>query len=327
MTGRGRDFLRLRLRPWGLLGAGGAVLCAATAAGFMGRLWWILDLCSHFRVQYLAGLAVLALIFGIARRHKAAVALSVFACANLAVVLPGWVLAPRTEQDPGSATIRVMLANVNTSYGDAGKVLSAITGHDPDVIVLEEVSRRWLRDLAPLAARYPHVVTEPREDNFGIALYSRLPLSSARIEWIGGADVPSVVAEVETPDGRATVIGTHPLPPASAEYSRWRNDQLEALPGFVKGIEGAVVLLGDLNVSPWSHHFRNLVERSGLIDSARGRGWQPTWPAGAFPLLIPIDHCLHSEDLVVTDRTTGPGIGSDHLPLVVNFAISVEAVP
>lgn len=36
----------------GLVGAACAVTGAAAVAGFFGRLWWVFDLCSHFRTQY-----------------------------------------------------------------------------------------------------------------------------------------------------------------------------------------------------------------------------------------------------------------------------------
>ena len=49
-----------------------------------------------------------------------------------------------------------------------------------------------------------------------------------------------------------------------------------------------------------------------------GRG--PTWP-GAFNTLgmIPIDHLLHSKELVTVDRIVGEANGSDHRPLIVEI--------
>ena len=82
--------------------------------------------------------------------------------------------------------------------------------------------------------------------------------------------------------------------------------------------------MGDLNISMWAHHYARFEEVSGLSNARRGFGVAPTWPVWLFPGLIPIDHVLVSEQVVVTDFRTGPSIGSDHLPIVVRFTFADE---
>lgn len=309
----------LRLRAWGLLAAAGAVACAATIAGFMGRFSWFLDLFSHFRMQYLAGLTVVGLLLLVLRHRVAAAVMLVFAGVNLAVVLPlyfgGGTVHPGTTR-----TARVLLLNVNTQDGDPGRVLAEIAEAEPDLVVLEEISTEWVGALAGITNSRPHVCLEPRGDNFGIGLFSRWPLDSAEVVHVGAAEVPSIVARVRTPSGAVTVVATHPLPPSGAAYSHLRNDQLAKLPDLVPAA-GPVLLLGDLNATPWNRHFRLLLQRTGLRDSARGRGVQPTWPAGNPLLAIPLDHCLHSPDIAILRRRIGNDVGSDHLPVIVELAL------
>jgi endonuclease/exonuclease/phosphatase (EEP) superfamily protein YafD len=82
------------------------------------------------------------------------------------------------------------------------------------------------------------------------------------------------------------------------------------------------MVLGDLNTTSWSPYFRDLVADSGLLDSRRGFGVEPSWPSFGLPLLrIPIDHGLVSPAVSVLDRRIGPAAGSDHLPLVIDFAL------
>ena len=64
---------------------------------------------------------------------------------------------------------------------------------------------------------------------------------------------------------RLDIIATHPLPPASAAYTQWRNDQLAKLASHVDATQ-PTLLLGDLNITPWNRHFRKLVKQSGLSD-------------------------------------------------------------
>jgi endonuclease/exonuclease/phosphatase (EEP) superfamily protein YafD len=121
-------------------------------------------------------------------------------------------------------------------------------------------------------------------------------------------------------------MATHPLPPAGRDYSRWRNNQLAQLPGWVHRATSPLLLLGDLNVSPWSSHFRRLLRESGLRDSSQGRGVLPTWPTFSPLLRIPIDHCLYSQGIAIVDRRTGPHVGSDHFPVIVDFVIEADGM-
>jgi endonuclease/exonuclease/phosphatase (EEP) superfamily protein YafD len=313
------NFFSFSLRPWGLLTAGGVLACLATLFGFLGRFSWFLDLFSHFRVQYLAGLGVLGLLLLLGRRRKMAATLLGFACVNLVLVLPFYFGKQPVPAD-AMPRVRDMLINVNTHRGDIDRVRTAITDEDPDILVLEEISDRWLEGLARLTNAYPHALTESREDNFGIGLFSKFPMLESEVVYIGEADVPSIRATVWTGHTNLLVVATHPLPPGGRDYSNLRNEQLDQLSNYVQ-TPLPVLLLGDLNVTPWNHHFRKLLVRSGLSDSAQGFGVQPSWPNNNPLFRIPIDQCLHSTDIIIVDRRIGVDISSDHYPLIVDFVI------
>lgn len=316
------SFFGVSLRPWGLLTAAGVVGCAATLFGFLGRFSWFLDLFSHFRVQYLFGLLVLGLLLLFGHRRKMAVTFLAFATVNLVPILPLYFGRQDMPAD-GAPALRAMLINVNTDLGDAVRVGDAISAADPDILVLEEISARWMSDLAWLTNAYPHSLVQPREDNFGIGLFSKRPLTEAEVVYIGGADVPSILANVSVGYTNLRVIATHPLPPGGRDYSRWRNEQLDRLPDYVRS-PLPVLLLGDLNVTPWNYHFRRLLSRSGLRDSAKGYGVQPSWPNFTPLLRIPLDHGLHSSGIIIIDRRIGDDVSSDHYPVIIDFVIKME---
>ena len=99
--------------------------------------------------------------------------------------------------------------------------------------------------------------------------------------------------------------------------------RLAELGALVRAGPGRSLLCADLNATPWSPHFGDLLRDAGLRDARRGFGHQPTWPAplGA-AARIPIDHCLVSAGIAVRDlRVTAP-IGSDHLPVVVDLELT-----
>ena len=91
------------------------------------------------------------------------------------------------------------------------------------------------------------------------------------------------------------------------------------------------MLAGDLNVTQFSPHFKNLLKTGKLKDSSRGFGYQPTWPA-QLPLLnkisecplfrIPLDHVLVSGDIQVRSVELLPSIGSDHLAVEAVLSIN-----
>ena len=313
-----KEFFRLKIRLWGLMTVAGMVSCLCTLTGFIGQVWWIFDLTSHFRVQYAVGLSFLACVFAMARKLKPALLFVGFALFNCAVVVPhGWF--GRAAVKPTGQTLRVMLINVHTENQRYDLVKACIRENNPDLVVIEEVDGRWLGQLAGLHDAYPHSCSEPREDNFGILLLSKLLLENSEIVYLGDSEVPSVTATVKFGDKRLTLLGTHPLPPASRENTSLRDEQLSAIPKFLNGRKGSVVLLGDLNTTPWSHCFKRLLRDAGLADSSRGFGLQPSWPADLFLLGIPIDHCLLTPDLKVVNRRIASDVGSDHFPVVVEI--------
>jgi endonuclease/exonuclease/phosphatase (EEP) superfamily protein YafD len=309
--------LRLNILLWGLFTAAGVVLCTTTVFGSLGRFSWFLDLFSHFRVQYLFGLSILGLLLLIFKRRKTATIFLAFAGINLAIVLPLY-FGGQAEVPESAYTLRALLLNVNTRFGDANRVKHVIQEFDADIVVLEEISSQWVEDLQWLTVSHPHFRIQPREDNFGIGLFSKFPLREGDIVYIGDAKVPSIDATLDIGPSTLGVIATHPLPPGSASYSRWRNDQLDKIAHYVLS-NSPMLLLGDLNVTPWNHYFKRLLKHTGLRDSSQGRGIQPTWPNFNPLLRIPIDHCLHSPDILVTKKQIGPDVGSDHYPVIIDF--------
>jgi endonuclease/exonuclease/phosphatase (EEP) superfamily protein YafD len=288
---------------------------AATVLALFARLHWIFDDLTSFTVQYAITAALCLAVLLALRRFRWAALAAVTLAVNVFRLWP--------EAHPPAAVagppLRLLSANVHASSRNFDKFTSFIEAESPDLLLVLEVGSEWAEALAPLRDRYPHSTIHPRQDNFGIAFFSRVPAEIDVVE-LGGAELPSIVARL-THDGRPlTVIGTHPLPPVSSATAAARNTQFAAVAKAAREAEGAVIVGGDLNVSPWSPHFRDLLRNGRLSDSGRGFGPQPTWPAFFPPLMTPIDHVLVSDGLTVLNRRVGPGIGSDHRPVVAEIA-------
>ena len=124
---------------------------------------------------------------------------------------------------------------------------------------------------------------------------------------------PSVIATATVAGRAVQFVATHPLPPMRPGTMRERDDHLRAVADYLRAQDDPVVLLGDLNTSPWAPAFRALLDGAGLTDPRRGRGILATWPS--WVPLIAIDHVLVSPQLRVTSLRIGASIGSDHCPL------------
>lgn len=312
-------FLSLSIRPWGFLEALAFVAIVSTAFGLLGRFSWFLDLFSHFRVQYALILGTTGGLLLAGRRFRSGGFHLAVAGLNVISILPLY-MSMQPPQAKDVLELRAVLINVNSRLGDPDRVRAFVEEAHPDILVLEEISSRWAPTVRLLSRVYRWKLVIPRDDNFGIALLSRLRPDRLEVVEIGDAEVPSLEAVLRTSAGPLRVIATHPPPPLNAEYSGWRNRQLEALPARIPRGE-SVLVLGDLNITPWNGRFRELLQASGLVNSSKGFGVQGSWPHFAVPLRIPLDHCLHSPDIVTINRRIGPDVGSDHLPLLVDFAM------
>lgn len=304
----------------GLLEVASALLCAATVTGFLGRLWWVFELTSHFRLHLAMLLGVSAIAWTAKRCWRWAALCGAFVTINGLLALS--ILWPLAESPAGSgARLRLAVLNVHSANERHDLVLSFLRNAGADVILLMEVNDRWMRALAPLRGSHPHVIVQSREDNFGIALFSRVPLTGGAVLELGDAEVPSLTAEIAASGQRLVLLGTHPLPPASSTYARFRNSQLRSISEWTRRQRAPFVVFGDLNATPWSPHFTALLHESGLQNSAQGRGLFGSWPAWLPCGRIPLDHCLISPTIHVAGRRLGPAVGSDHLPIVVDLEL------
>jgi len=300
-----------------------AVLCCCgAAASFLARFHLIFELSCHFYIQYFAFTSIAALIFTYGREWKKASAMAVFAIycgAALAPFMP--YKAPVTTAAAGAKTFRAVCANVHTASRAHFKVIDMVREYNPDFLIVIEVNKLWLEALRPLEAGYPHTVFEPSEDNFGMAFYSRIKPVTAEIIFAGSLPVAFLKAKFSSGAKTFALFGAHPLPPLSPDYFKYRNDQLEDMASITAREGGPAVFMGDLNATPWSPYFKDFTAAAGLKNSAEGFGLFPSWPSHMPLLRIPIDHCLNSAGVIITNVFKGSFIGSDHFPIIVDFMV------
>jgi endonuclease/exonuclease/phosphatase (EEP) superfamily protein YafD len=270
------------------------VLAPLTLAPLFG---WIypLELFCHFQVQYLVAAVVCAAVLAGLGRWRWCLAAAGCAAVAAMAVLPFQAAgadgsaAHATAVSEGDRPLRLLLANVLVSNQQHTRLLDLVAEVDADVLVLQEVNDRWMEALSRLEPDYPYTMGVARQDPWGIAVFSRIPFQEAECRHLGEAGRPSAVMELSVGGTAVSIVATHPTNPLSPGTFALRNDQLEAVAAFARDRKQPLVLIGDLNLPPI--------------------------------MRLPIDHCLVSGDLAVTDCRLGPEFGSDHRPLIVDLAV------
>lgn len=294
----------------------GAFLSAVLLLSFFGSLFWILDLAANYRPQLSVVLVTwggLVLVCKVSRLGWSTMAIG---AAGLLTLVPHALNTPRRIADE-SPTIRIMSFNAEISNPNRAAVAAYIADEDPDIVFIFESSFEWEDTIRAADLPLQIVSMVPRGRLAGVTVLARPELRPGLVV----VDLPGEVAAVSLDLGsdRIEVLGIHPLSPTSARRSHARDRLIAQAAEWVVARDGEVIVVGDLNATPWSHAYATLRLRGGLVDTLRGRGIQPTWPEGWGPLMIPIDHILHTTGLGSRNRHTGPAFGSSHRPVIVEI--------
>lgn len=276
-----------------------------------------LDLLSHFKLHYLlASLFFVAFYYYFRKLYLVATFLLVSLLNSYFVI--SWYLPSEAKSQDYTSSVKIMSVNLLSSNRKHQQLLEVVKAHSPDIIVLQEVNLRWHEQLKPLQKNYPYFKSIPREDNFGIAVYSKHTLSSLTIPNWGNTLLPSLKFDVTVEQRTMQVLATHPLPPINAHYYSLRNKQIIAMLDDIKTSSQPTIVVGDLNTTMWSGIYQRFAEID-LVNARQGFGLHNTWPASFAFLGIPIDHILVSSQFKVKSFTSGPDIGSDHLPILAEI--------
>lgn len=289
-------------------------------AGYLGKHFWVFDLCSHFRLQYMfVGLAF-SMILLLQRSFRFALISAIIA---LICVFEVYTILP-TQQSTSSnhKSFKLITINLLSSNDSYSKALGFINAENPDILVLQEFTTAWSNYLAPHLNDYPHQYLIPQEDNFGLAIFSKFSMNQTQRLDLNANRLPSIITDIEVKGKSVTLLATHPLPPMGSSRFESRNLQFEKIiTEHSANSQRNFILTGDLNCSPYSYHFKHLTSSLKLKDTRTGFSVHGTWPTYLPFMRIPLDHCLISQNIETIDRYNGPDIGSDHLPIVCVLAI------
>lgn len=302
-----------------------ALTCALLVAIALRFVWhdgvWPLLLLNAFTLYVFVPAYAVAAV-AVARRRWALAAVAAIVCFwHLLWVVPP--LVPRSPPPAAGETLRLVSANLLMVHPDPDVLAAELEGIDADVMVLQEYSSRWKTTALRRGwfERYPHRASAIRDDSFGCAFFSRIPLEDVEIVTMAG--LPQLQATVVV-DGQAVdVLGVHTLPPRTSSYVPQHHQGTEAILDWADArVERPFVVAGDFNSTPYSRFAEAMDRRADDAWDLAGAGYGHTAPNGVFPLPpIRLDHVYVSPSLTVTDAVLGTGTGSDHRPVVVEVGL------
>ncbi|HET8726969.1 MAG TPA: endonuclease/exonuclease/phosphatase family protein [Alphaproteobacteria bacterium] len=232
----------------------------------------------------------------------------------------------RVRNPDGSRCLRILIANVLMTNRGADRLLAIVRAAEPDVVLTVETDGWWADRLAALDADYRHAVKHPRDNTYGMLLFSRLPLRGVELSFLVQNDIPSIHAEIGLPSGDWIAFhGLHPEPPQPGNDTEERDAELLIVGKAVADDDRPTVVAGDLNDVAWSDTTRLFQRISGMLDPRIGRGLYPTFNAN-WPLLRwPLDHVFLSRHFELSMLRKLDHFGSDHFPVLVELCYKPDA--
>lgn len=314
------------------------IVAIATFLGFAGSVWWFFSFLEHPRPQYCLILTI-SIVVGLLScqpwtMKQWSLLWLVPLIVNLSLVLPtawgigGWGSKAAIAQP--TTHLRLLHITLDRDNLDVSQAVKLANQQGADLLSLLEVSPETLPTLQTELKNYQLIKAEPRNNSHGSAWFAaRHPQQPIRmlgaevIHLPSSSDRPLLKATIEYAGRTIELLCFHSIRPRSAGTVAYQQQEFAALAEWSQQQQNrSLIVVGDFNNTPWSLSFRHLLANSGLANSQTGFGIQPTWHSSLPPFLqIPIDHCLHSSDLSTRDRRVGSNIGSDHLPIFVEFKL------
>ncbi len=294
--------------------------------------YWIFRILEYPRLQkFILALLVLT-VFLLVIDYKSRFAIISMVSLGLCIIYLGTKIWPYTlfaqKEMKGIAgtnkdnQVKIFTANVYQYNTEFEKMLAQIRQYKPDLIFLLEADSAWAKAMDTLKAEYPHTLTEPLENTYGLLFYSRFKLKEGAVKYLVEKDVPSLEATIELPSGQLVKAwGLHPKPPVPGEDDRStaKDKEIMKVAFKAKAEKLPVIVMGDLNDVAWSYVTELFTKTSGLIDPRRGRGFYSTFSASHWYMRFPLDYVFCSAHFGLVDMQRMPHNGSDHFAMFSHF--------
>ena len=219
-----------------------------------------------------------------------------------------------------SNSLRVMTFNVNylNQFEDFDNFYNLLLNEDPDIIQIQESNETIHNKLNTLNSIYPYNIGLDRPSSFwGSIILSKYPLLDIAInehEFITATLIKNGITY--------KIIGAHLVPAGSQIHYNIALNQMENLKTLINKNKGNVILIGDLNMTPYSKRFNKFLEQTNLYTYYSLKKLTSTWPTFLPNFFgIQIDHVLFSSQITMINKKILQSFSSDHSPLLIDLIV------
>lgn len=323
------NFLQICLIFWSC-----ALIIGALVPFIREQRWW-LRAWTYARLQMLMILSITALIYAVLFGGSGLLNAGVLVALLAAALTCLWDIYPFTKlgfkqtrdlkAGENHHAISLFVGNVLMDNDGYEPYLAQIKETSPDLIFLVETNDRWREALSELEDIYPHKYLLPREDYNGMMFYSRHEILGVQERYLVQDHIPSLTIDIDVEEREPLrFYGVHPRPPRPEDDPADLDNELLFIANEAGHHLGPIIVTGDLNDVGWSSTTKKFLRISGLKDPRLGRGLYNSYNAKNPFVRWPLDHVFHSRHFALIDMTRLKALGSDHFPLLIQFALHKE---
>lgn len=318
-----------------ILAASSAIMLALTFLPLLPSQHWAIRVWEFPRLQILclSLLNLTALLYYYNGDFELALVMASLLCAAYQAywVIPFSLFFPKEvktgQPRPGCKKISILTSNVLMPNRSANKLIDLVRKHSPDILVTLESNEWWETALEELHEEYPFRVPVPKDNLYGMHVYSKLELRNVEVSYLVEKDVPSVSCQAMLNENFGICCYfVHPAPPSPTENetAKPRDVELFKIAKQVNPDKYPTIVTGDLNDVAWSPTTRKFKQLSRLKDPRVGRAFLNTFHVKYPFARWPLDHIFHSYHFSVSHIRRLPSIDSDHFPLLSELIIKVD---
>jgi endonuclease/exonuclease/phosphatase (EEP) superfamily protein YafD len=316
-------------------------LAGAASVRLLDLHFWPAELLWHFtEIFFLIGLALTVFLIVVHCFVPAAAAAVLtiyfgFAASSVPGVAPGQAsllsvahAQPAEGERADAVSLRFVTHNLYVHNDRPDALAEWLQRQDADVIVFQETTANTAAVMAAARGRYPHQFfgwpvnyferPEMRPWLNGLAILSRYPLRGPSVFRQTRYGAPVAFADLLLPGGATVRLAVvHTSNPLRRSGLRSRDQLMAALAEELRRHDGALIVAGDFNATPYTPAFAKFLDDARLTTV---RAYPGTYPQIAGDFGLPIDHVL-VRGVRIADIEALDAFGSDHRPLRADLVV------